>query len=91
MACKHMMYGLLEVDVTAARRALRLMRRQLQDVSFTSWMIKTIGDCVARNRRAHAVQVREILNLTVAFNHDAIDGVPARKFMQDLVSQIEKG
>ena len=37
------------------------------------------------------VQVREILNLTVAFNHDAIDGVPARKFMQDLVRQVEKG
>jgi hypothetical protein len=38
-----------------------------------------------------SVQVRKILNLTVAFNHDAIDGVPARRFMQDLVSQIAKG
>ena len=193
VARKHVMYGLLEVDVTAARRALRLLRRQHQEVSFNAWMIKTIGDCVARNRRAHAVQigsrkpvmfhdvdiglpveravegagvplpvlikgtnrktaaqihaeiqaainhqivnerdfilsehglsrlalrlyyalpsalrvfatrrlfepwvvddtvqVREILNLTVAFNHDVIDGVPARRFMQDLVSQIEK-
>ena len=240
MARKHVMFGLLEVDVTAARRALRILRRQRQEISFNAWMIKTIGDCVARNRRAHAVlagnkklvmfhdvdialpverevegagvplpvlikatnrktaaeihaeiqqavnhgivnerdfilsehglsklvlqlyyalpsalrvfamqrlfanpfrarelsgtvtvttvnaigkssgwilptrsmhnlsfalgtitrkpwvvddsvQVREILNLTVAFNHDAIDGVPARRFMQDLVSQIEKG
>jgi pyruvate/2-oxoglutarate dehydrogenase complex dihydrolipoamide acyltransferase (E2) component len=240
MARKHVMYGLLEVDVTAARRALRTLRRQGQEVSFIAWMIKTIGDCVAQNRRAHAVragnkrlvmfhdvdialpverevegagvplpvlikaangktaaqihaeiqdaidhsivnerdfilsehglsnlalklyyalpsalrvfamqrlfanpfrarrlsgtvtvttvnaigktsgwivptrslhnlffalgtitrkpwvvndavQVREILNLTVAFNHDAIDGVPARRFMQDLVGRIEKG
>jgi hypothetical protein len=36
-----------------------------------------------------AVQVREILNLTVAFDHDAIDGVPARHFMQALVKRLE--
>jgi pyruvate/2-oxoglutarate dehydrogenase complex dihydrolipoamide acyltransferase (E2) component len=31
------------------------------------------------------------MHLTVTFDHDAIDGVPARRFVQDLVTHIEKG
>jgi hypothetical protein len=37
------------------------------------------------------VQVREILNLTVSLDHDVIDGVPARRFLQDLIRDLEKG
>ena len=37
------------------------------------------------------VAVREIMHLTITFDHDVIDGVPARRFVQDLVSCIEKG
>jgi pyruvate/2-oxoglutarate dehydrogenase complex dihydrolipoamide acyltransferase (E2) component len=37
------------------------------------------------------IRIRDILHLTVTFNHDVIDGVPARRFVQDLVSVIEKG
>jgi hypothetical protein len=51
----HSMFGLLEVDVTEARRELRRLRQQGRDVSFSAWMIKTIGDAVARNRHAHAM------------------------------------
>jgi pyruvate/2-oxoglutarate dehydrogenase complex dihydrolipoamide acyltransferase (E2) component len=42
---------------------------------------------VVRNR----IEVRDILNLTVAFNHDVVDGSPARRFLQMLVERVEKG
>lgn len=35
------------------------------------------------------IVAREIMNLTVAMNHDVIDGVPARRFVQDLVNRIQ--
>jgi len=53
---KHYIFGLLEIDVTSARQRLRKLRQHGQQVSFTAWMIKTIGDCVARNRYAHALR-----------------------------------
>ena len=37
------------------------------------------------------VEPREILNLTVAFNHDVIDGAPATRFTRRLVELIESG
>ena len=37
------------------------------------------------------IQKRSILHLTVAVDHDVIDGVPAMRFMDDLVSKLEKG
>jgi hypothetical protein len=55
---KHYMYCLLEMDVTAARQRLRQLRQQGQEVSFTAWMIKTIGDCIARNTHMHALLLR---------------------------------
>lgn len=53
---KHSMYGLLEVDVTAARRGLRDARRRGEEISLTAWLVKTIGDCAARNPLAHAIR-----------------------------------
>jgi hypothetical protein len=50
------MFDLLEVDVTGARRHLRKLRQRGQATSFTAWMIKTIGDCVSRNRYAQAMR-----------------------------------
>ncbi len=63
---KHYMFGLLEVDVTGARHLLRNLRQQGQETSFTAWMIKTIGDCVARNRYAHAMRWKR--RKLIAFN-----------------------
>jgi len=57
VAGRHTMYGLLEVDVTSARQRLRALRQQGCDVSFTAWIIKCIGDCVARNPAAHAIRL----------------------------------
>jgi len=37
------------------------------------------------------VVARDMMHLTVGFNHDVVDGVPARQFMDDLVWHIEKG
>ena len=37
------------------------------------------------------VEIREILNLTAGFNHDVVDGAPARRFMQQLVRRLEAG
>jgi pyruvate/2-oxoglutarate dehydrogenase complex dihydrolipoamide acyltransferase (E2) component len=37
------------------------------------------------------IEPRQILNLTVAFNHDVIDGAPAARFVRRLVELIESG
>jgi pyruvate/2-oxoglutarate dehydrogenase complex dihydrolipoamide acyltransferase (E2) component len=37
------------------------------------------------------VKVRDVLNMTVIFDHNIIDGTPARNFMNTLVSKMEKG
>ena len=55
-ARRHAMYTLLEVDVTKARSDLRSLRKDGGGASFTSWAIKTIGDCVARHPEAHAMR-----------------------------------
>lgn len=37
------------------------------------------------------IEPREILNLTVMFDHDVIDGAPAARFARRLVDLIESG
>ena len=37
------------------------------------------------------IEPREILHLTVVFNHDVIDGAPATRFTRRLVELIESG
>jgi pyruvate/2-oxoglutarate dehydrogenase complex dihydrolipoamide acyltransferase (E2) component len=37
------------------------------------------------------IQIREILNMTILFDHDAIDGAPFVRFLKDLVRSIENG
>ena len=60
---KHYMFGLLEVDVTLARRAARLLRGQGQQVSFTAWMIKAISNSISRNKYAHAMHLSRNKNI----------------------------
>ncbi len=38
-----------------------------------------------------AIQKRDILHLTIAFDHDVIDGMPARAFVDELVARLEAG
>jgi pyruvate/2-oxoglutarate dehydrogenase complex dihydrolipoamide acyltransferase (E2) component len=37
------------------------------------------------------IEPRDFLNLTVAFDHDVVDGAPAARFVQRLVDLIERG
>jgi pyruvate/2-oxoglutarate dehydrogenase complex dihydrolipoamide acyltransferase (E2) component len=37
------------------------------------------------------IEPREILNLTVSFDHDIVDGGPATRFVKRLVELIESG
>jgi len=37
------------------------------------------------------IQKRNILHLTIAIDHDVIDGVPAMRFVDALVSRMEAG
>jgi hypothetical protein len=37
------------------------------------------------------IEPREILNLTVSFDHDVVDGAPATRFVRRLVELIENG
>jgi pyruvate/2-oxoglutarate dehydrogenase complex dihydrolipoamide acyltransferase (E2) component len=37
------------------------------------------------------IEPREILNLTVAFDHDVVDGAPATRFVERLLDLIESG
>jgi pyruvate/2-oxoglutarate dehydrogenase complex dihydrolipoamide acyltransferase (E2) component len=37
------------------------------------------------------IEPREILNLTVTFDHDIVDGAPATRFTRRLVELIESG
>ena len=36
------------------------------------------------------IEIRDILHLTVLFDHDAVDGMPALRFMTRLVSRLER-
>lgn len=64
---KHTMFGLLEVDVTRARRAARTLRAEGQSVSFTAWMVKAIANAIARNRTAQSIAYGK--NRNIVFNH----------------------
>ncbi len=37
------------------------------------------------------IQKREILHLTILIDHDVIDGVPAARFVDDLVKKLQTG
>ncbi len=37
------------------------------------------------------IKIRDVLNMSVIFDHNIIDGMPARSFMNSLVKRIEKG
>jgi pyruvate/2-oxoglutarate dehydrogenase complex dihydrolipoamide acyltransferase (E2) component len=45
----------------------------------------------ARSVIAERVEPRYMLDLTVAFDHDVVDGAPAARFVKRLVELIESG
>jgi pyruvate/2-oxoglutarate dehydrogenase complex dihydrolipoamide acyltransferase (E2) component len=53
---KHHIAALLEIDVTEARGRLRALRRKsVTPVSFTSWLVSTIGAAIAGHKEVHAL------------------------------------
>jgi hypothetical protein len=59
-------------------------------------MVQSLGLVVGGIARKPAVvddhiEPREILSLTVAFDHDVVDGAPAARFVKRLVELIESG
>lgn len=55
---KHHVAVLLQVDVTAALRRLRVLRIERREITFFAWLVKQIGDVIAESRYMHAVRGR---------------------------------
>lgn len=53
---KHHVYGLIEVDVTNSRNIISHLKNIKQPISFTSWLIKCIGDIVNEYPLIHGVK-----------------------------------
>jgi pyruvate/2-oxoglutarate dehydrogenase complex dihydrolipoamide acyltransferase (E2) component len=51
---RHHVAALLEFDVTVAREKIRMLKKQGQKVSFNAWLIKVIGDTLAKHPEAAA-------------------------------------
>lgn len=52
----------------------------------------TVGSIVEKPvARAGQVEIREILHLTLAFDHDLVDGAPAARFTSRLVELLQEG
>ena len=64
---KHHVRALLEVDVTDARKKIKLLRRSGNKVSFLAWLIKTIADCVALHPPVNGIN-RPRVNKVVVFS-----------------------
>ena len=64
------------------------------------WGLAPAGRSLAPDRGWHrsqarryrgALEPRDLLNLTIAFDHDVVDGAPAARFVRRLVDLIESG
>jgi pyruvate/2-oxoglutarate dehydrogenase complex dihydrolipoamide acyltransferase (E2) component len=55
-------------------------------------VVATVGGIVEKPiRRGRRVVVRELLCLTLSFNHEIVDGAPAARFVKALAEHIERG
>lgn len=78
---KHHITGLLEVDVTEVIKHVRKLRSEGKELSFFSYMVKTISDAIAENRQIQAVKAKrtstmvfEDIDITVMVEK-LVDGV----------------
>ncbi len=53
---KHHVVGLIEIDVTDARKKIALLKKKHENISFTSWLIKCVGDIVGRHPLIHGAR-----------------------------------
>ncbi len=97
---RHHVFGIMEVDVTEARRTISDLKKGGSPISFTSWLLKCVGDVVNKYPVIHGVKKgkRKIItfdsveiSITVLINHDVIDGSPAVRVINELVQALEGG
>ncbi|MBP7737666.1 MAG: 2-oxo acid dehydrogenase subunit E2 [Spirochaetes bacterium] len=53
---RHHVFGIMEVDVTDARKKIAKLKKGGRPVSFTSWLLKCIGDVVNKHPVIHGVK-----------------------------------
>lgn len=99
---KHHVTALLEFDVTDVRIELQKRRRMGETVSLNAWIVSAIANAVSKHPVAfgigsvvkkpivyqNAIQIRQILNMTVLLDHDLLDGAPMVRFIKCLKKEI---
>jgi len=55
-ARRHLVYGLLEIDVTRARQYIRARKAEGDNLSFTAFIVKCLADAVKSHPMAHALR-----------------------------------
>lgn len=81
---KHHIKALIEIDVTESRRKIKIKRRESGNrFSFTSWILKCIGQAVSEHKQVHAL--RKGKNKLVIFNDIDISILVEKIFENDLV------
>jgi hypothetical protein len=68
---RHLIYGLLELDVTVVRRFIHEQKAQGEALSFTGYIVKCLADAINKHPMAHAY--RDWLGRLVIF--EAVDVV----------------
>lgn len=53
---RHHVFGIMEVDVTEARRTISDLKKGGSPISFTSWLLKCVGDVVNKYPVIHGVK-----------------------------------
>ena len=85
---KHIIHGLVEVDVTLVRQFIREYEAATgTDISFTAFIVTCLAKAVAANERVHAY--RKGGSQLVLF--DDVDGAPSARFTSQFKNLIESG
>jgi pyruvate/2-oxoglutarate dehydrogenase complex dihydrolipoamide acyltransferase (E2) component len=81
---KHHIKALIEIDVTESRRKLKIKRNESGNrISFTSWVLKCIGQAVNEHKQVHAL--RKGKNKLVIFDDIDISILVEKKVDDELV------
>lgn len=55
---KHDIIGLLEVNITKPRERIKCLLKSGKNISFYSWLLKTIADTISENKEIHALNFK---------------------------------
>lgn len=54
---KHSVHAMIELDVTKGKRIIKEKKQNGTDISFTSWMIKCVGDAVSQHKELNTYRL----------------------------------